>query len=290
MPFSWIYFVGYKLKLKLSKTYKSSLPVICIGGVVTGGSGKTPVLQAVIKLILEKDIYKRPVILTRGYGGKLDGPTQVDVIHHSSDDVGDEALMHTRLAPVIVSKNRSAGAKLAEAMGADVIVMDDGLQNYSLHKDISFLVIDSRQGLGNKHLLPAGPLREPYDMAVKKCVCVIETGEKTFHESIKTTLHITSNHNMNLSYFGFAGLGRPEKFKQTLLENGFKLAGFKSFPDHFPYSDEDIKSLLKIAGKHRLITTEKDAMRISNDYKHHLDVLTIELIFDDVTKIIGLLK
>lgn len=289
-PLSCLYVLGLRVKENLSKPYKSKLPVICIGGVVVGGSGKTPVLRAVLKTITEQGIYERPVILTRGYGGSLKGPTQVYLGIHTAKDVGDEAITHAAYAPVIVSANRAHGARLAEAMGADVILMDDGLQNTSLHKDISFLVVDSVQGMGNGRVLPAGPLREPYERARKKCAAVIETGGKNIADSLKTTLSITSNHNKDISYFGFAGLGNPEKFRQTLLQNGFKLAGFKAFPDHHAYTDSDIESLVYLAGRHRLITTEKDAVKISDTYKNQIDVLSIEISFDDPHKIMGLIK
>jgi tetraacyldisaccharide 4'-kinase len=280
-PFSWIYFAGYKIKALFSKPYKSAIPVICVGGVVAGGSGKSPVLQAIVKLLLKDGRYQRPVILTRGYGGILKGPTKVDAAYHSFSDVGDEALMHLPIAPVIVSKDRSAGAKLAEAMGADIIIMDDGLQNFSLQKDLSFLVIDSIQGLRNNRLIPAGPLREPFESAHKKCAGIIETGGKSINLSIKTTLNIVSNHDKEKTYFAFAGLGRPEKFKETLISNSFRVTGFKSFPDHYPYTHNDIEFLLKAANEAQLITTQKDFVRIPEKFKTYIDVLLIELSFDN---------
>lgn len=290
IPASCLYKIGYDFKKRMAKPYKSSIPVVCVGGVVTGGSGKTPVLQAILKLIVTHKLYERPIILTRGYGGKLKGPIVVDTAIHTAQDVGDEAILHAHYANVIVSKNRADGAMMAEMMGADIILMDDGLQNHSLFKHVSFLVMDGAAGLGNGRLLPAGPLREPYDDARQKCAAIIETGANTLSDAIKTTLSITSNHNKDLSYFGFSGLGNPKKFKQTLLQNGFKLAGFKAFPDHYAYKDADIQNLLHLAGKHRLITTEKDAVKISDDFKSQIDVLSIELTFQSPQDIVDILR
>lgn len=290
LPLSWLYGYGYRLKQQFQKPYTSTLPVLCVGGVVAGGSGKTPVLQALLKLIMEHKIYERPVILTRGYGGILRGLVVVDPSVHTAKDVGDEAMIHAQYANVIVAKNRADGAMLAEMMGADILLMDDGLQNTSLHKDISFLVINSHQSLGNGFLLPAGPLREPLQDALEKCEAVIETGGgHGFDNALKTSMSVISSHNKDISYFGFAGLGHPEKFKQTLIDNGFKLAGFKEFSDHHPYTESDIKKLLHLAGTHRLITTQKDAMRIPAQYQTMIDVLMIELSFDNPEKILEIL-
>lgn len=287
LPVSWLYNLGQRLHWHFQKPYKSSLPVLCVGGVVAGGSGKTPVLLALLKIMVEHKRYERPVILTRGYGGTLKGPVLVDLSLHTSKDVGDEALIHAQYANVIVSKNRADGAMMAELMGADVILMDDGFQNASLYKDVSFLVVNSQQSLGNGFLLPAGPLREPWEQAFARCDVIIETGDAgCFKDAITTSTHITSTHNMDLSYFGFAGLGHPEKFKQTLLENGFKLADFQAFADHHPYTENDLKRLVHLAGTHRLITTQKDAMRIPSHYQNMIDVMTIEITFDNPAKIL----
>ena len=189
-----------------------------------------------------------------------------------------------------MSKNRADGAMMAEMMGADFILMDDGLQNTDLHKDISFLVMDSVYGVGNGQIIPAGPLREPYDLAKSKCAAIIETGGKSLENSIKTSLEIVSNHDKTKSYFAFAGLGRPEKFKDTLIENGFLLSGFQAFPDHHPYKEHDIESLMKQAENNPLITTQKDFVRIPDIYKPMVDTVIIELTFDKPENIISLIQ
>lgn len=292
-PLSWVYGCGHKIKTAVTKSYKASIPVICVGGVVAGGSGKTPVVHAIIDLIHAHGLYSNPVILTRGYGGTLKGPTLVDVNHHLSEDVGDEALLHALRAPTIVSKDRADGARLAQAMEADVIILDDGLQNNSLVKDISFLVIDAKQGIGNGQLIPAGPLREPLDDALEKVRAVIYTGGHggSFSKPVfTTTINIVSEHDKSQKYFGFAGLGRPEKFKETLVQNGFELSGFQNFADHHAYSVTDMDDLIDKAGTHILMTTEKDFVRIPDAYRGKVQALIISLSFDAADAFLPMLK
>ena len=280
LPFSCLYLAVHKLKTKLAKPYKSTVPVLCIGGVVAGGSGKTPVVHAVLALIREHGLFENPVILTRGYGGALKGPTLVDLSVHTAKDVGDEAMLHAAHASTVVSADRAKGAILASMMDADLIVMDDGLQNSSLEKTMSFLVLDKAQGLGNGYVLPAGPLREPIQDAELKCALVIE----------KTNIRVVSEHNKAKSYYGFAGLGRPAKFKRTLEENGFTLAGFTAFSDHHPYTERDIERLKTLAQGAKLITTEKDFVKIPIRFHGDIDVLRIVHEFYDPAPILDNLK
>jgi len=293
-PLSLLYLVGHRIKTLLTKSYRSTLPVICVGGVVVGGSGKTPVVHALIKLIRDENLYINPVILTRGYGGKLKGPTLVDPAVHTAADVGDEALLHALHAPTIISADRASGARLAEAMGADVIVMDDGLQNNTLEKTLSFLVLDTRQGFGNRYLLPAGPLREPLQEALDKCACVIQTNGKADPHIDKpvmtTSVKVLSLHDKEREFFAFAGLGNPEKFKMTLEENGFRIATFKSFPDHHPYTTRNMESIKRLAGNMPIITTHKDYVRIPVTSRDGIEVLLIEQVFDFPAKISDYIK
>lgn len=286
LPFAKIYSLVGSLIRSSGKSYKSSLPVICVGGVVVGGSGKTPAVHALIAYFEKNGPYQKPVILSRGYGGTLKGPTKVDLENHSAADVGDEAILHAMRAPTVISCDRAAGARLAEAMGADVIVLDDGLQNISLHKDISFLVVDATQGFGNGYQIPAGPLREKLDNALERCTAVIESNGHSgrFYKSlpvITSSYHILSEHDRFQTYYGFAGIGVPEKFKNTLEANGFRLAGFKAFSDHHPYSEDDMDDLFEAAEGAVLITTEKDAVRIPPTYRQAIEVVCIESVFDN---------
>lgn len=282
-PLSYAYLAGHKIKTALTRPYKSSVPVLCVGGVVAGGSGKTPVVHAVIDLIRERELFENPVILSRGYGGALKGPTLVDLSVHGAGDVGDEALLHASRAPTVVARNRAQGALLAEAMDADLIIMDDGFQNNSLEKTLSFLVIDSSQGLGNGYCLPAGPLREPLEEALARCALVIRTGADGNFPAVDKTvvnakLNIVSSNDRGKTYVAFAGMGHPEKFKRTLERDGFNIARFVPFADHHPYSRTDIAALK--ADGWPLITTEKDFMRIPAEDRDAVDVLSISYSFE----------
>lgn len=293
-PLSCIYLLGHKIKGALAHPYESNLPVLCIGGIVAGGSGKTPIVHAVIDLIREQGIFENPVILTRGYGGTLKGPTLVDLSVHGAEDVGDEALLHASRAPTIVARHRAQGAMLAEAMEADVIIMDDGLQNNSLKKTLSFLVIDSSQGLGNGYCLPAGPLREPFYDALARCSLIIQTGAEghalpsSDKPVARAGLHIVSANDHGKTYVAFAGLGHPEKFERTLMADGFKIARFIPFADHHPYSPSDMAAMR--ADGLPLITTEKDFVRIPPGARGGIDVLGISYHFETPQVVVDQIK
>lgn len=293
LPFSWLYNAGYFLKQKLARPYRSSLPVLCVGGIVAGGSGKTPVVHALVKLAREKLGCINPVILTRGYGGAVEGPSLVDPHAHNYTDVGDEALIHATHAPTIVAKDRAAGLRLAEVMGADLVIMDDGLQNTSVVKTISFAVIDAVYQSGNGFTLPAGPLREPEDSALSRCDAVILTNGSSAaaHKTVfETSLDVLSAHDREAEYVAFAGLGNPEKFRKTLLREGFKLAAFRAFPDHHPYAPEDIEGLLRLAGDKTLITTQKDLARIPAAFWDQIHVLKIAVAFKDKDGVCAMIR
>lgn len=293
LPISWIFNAAHCLKTLMAHPYTCSVPVICVGGVVAGGSGKTPVVHALLNLAREEMKFVNPVILTRGYGGSLQGPSLVDPQAHNFTDVGDEALLHAAQAPTIVSKDRAAGVRLAEAMGADLVIMDDGLQNNSVAKTISFAVVDARYKFGNGFTIPAGPLREPIACAMKKIDAVIVTnGDTGIDEKpvFKTSLEIISDNDRAKSYAGFAGLGLPEKFKATLESSGFRLKSFKSFPDHYPYKPQDIEQLFRDAGDSTLITTQKDLVRIPSAFWNDIHTLNISIKFNDPLGLCNLIR
>ncbi len=289
-PASWIYRAASAILKHTAKPYKSPLPVLCIGGAVMGGSGKTPVLHALLPL-LERSGFARPMILLRGYGGTLKGPTRVDPALHTAADVGDEAILHAWQSPTIIAADRAAGARMAEAMGADIIIMDDGLQNNGLEKTASILVYDTLRGAGNGQVFPAGPLREPLSAAAQKCIAIIATGGGKADISGKpvfeTALSITSSHNKDVNYGAFAGIGYPDKFKKTLEQNGFRLSAFVPFPDHHPYSPGDCEMLLRPGVP--LLTTEKDYVRLPEKLRARTQAVSIALAIDDETTLAALL-
>lgn len=266
-------------------------PVICLGNFTLGGAGKTPSALAVAAIL--RDMGASPAFLSRGYGGRLPGPVRVAPAVHRAADVGDEPLVLARAAPAVIARDRPAGAALCRSLGATAIVMDDGLQNPSLAKDLSFAVIDAAAGIGNGRVFPAGPLRVPLDRQWVHVGGVILIGEGAAGEAVAAQAKARGLpvHRARLvpeqadlasgRWLAFAGIGRPEKFFATLREQGAVLAATRAFPDHHPYRDSDLARLAADADRlgARLITTEKDAVRLPRDVLARVAVLTVRLVF-----------
>lgn len=264
------------------------VPVICIGNLVVGGAGKTPVTIAIAQYIKENGKYVH--ILSRGYKGNVTSPTLVNPAHHQASEVGDEPLLLARTTQTWVFKDRLASARAAIYNGAKVLIMDDGFQNHSIHKDLSLLVVDSRQVFGNERVIPAGPLREEIEDGLARADAVIIIGKKQVLRNFKIPVINASLKCTNASpkrVLAFTGLGFPEKFYQTLANEGYDVAHTESFPDHHPYKIKEIDRLVKWAKDidARLITTEKDILRIPDKYHHFIDVLKVELVFDDISQL-----
>jgi tetraacyldisaccharide 4'-kinase len=291
IPLSIMWIIVSRIKAILSHPYKSKLKVVCIGNLTIGGTGKTPFAINVFKLL--KNMGHNPAFLTRGYGGKNHGPLEVKS-NHTHFEIGDEALLLSNVGTTIVSKNRSSGAKFIENddRNFDVIIMDDGLQNNQLHKDINILLIDKNRIFGNEYCIPAGPLREPLSYGIKKINTIILTGnnEEKFHLNYKIMKKIPVFNSKivieNLpkikknDVLAFCGLANPLKFYKTLEENKFNVIKTRTFPDHHKYTNEDIFNLEKEAKKEKLqlITTEKDYVKIESKNKNLINVLPINLI------------
>lgn len=256
---------------------RASVPVVCVGNPTVGGSGKTPTVQWIAARLAADG--RHPAILTRGYGGSLAGPARVVPGRHVPAEVGDEPLLHAARWTTIVSRDRPAGAALAVAEGADVIVMDDGFQNPSLAKDLSILVVDAAAGLGNGHVLPAGPLRAPFapQLAMADALVLVGDGEAgdTLAEAaerlgrpvIRGRLAVPEAIRDRIAgrdLLAFCGIGRPEKFVETLGAAGARNAVLRPFADHHVYGDADAERLLAEAGRTGLplVTTEKDAVKL----------------------------
>lgn len=259
----------------------ADVPVICIGNWTHGGTGKTPTAIAIAALLSE--LGEQPFFLSRGYGGKLTGPLQVDPAVHRASDVGDEPLLLAKKAPTIVSADRVAGARAASAAGASVIVMDDGLQNPSLAKTLAIAVFDARRGLGNGAVFPAGPLRAPLKVQLERTDAVLLLGAASKAASDISDL----TRGRGLPFFrgrlepddaavkalarrkvlAFAGIGDPEKFFSTLAMAGVEATVEESFPDHHPYTRADAQRLLERSESGGLtpVTTEKDFVRLYGD-------------------------
>lgn len=297
-PLSWFYRGGTALHKLISRPYRASVPVISIGNLVLGGAGKTPVTIAIAKNL--QGMGYVPHIMSRGYGGSFTGPIQVDLTQHRYDQVGDEPLLLAKYAPTWVSKNRRAAVNLAIEAGANILLLDDAHQNYSLEKDLSFVVVNGAQGFGNGHVFPAGPLRQTLKTGLKNTTAIIFVSQNNdplpeFLRSLSCPLihaKIVPVDPKPHAVIAFAGIGYPEKFRQTLLAAGYEIKVFSPFPDHYPYKEEDLRKLRMRARVERasLITTEKDAVRIPPTSREDVLVLSMGLAFEPESALQDLLK
>ncbi|MBI3441975.1 MAG: tetraacyldisaccharide 4'-kinase [Proteobacteria bacterium] len=303
MPLGWAYGWLVRKKFDLYFPVPMSKPVICVGNLVAGGAGKTPVVLSLAELLLEKGY--NPHLLTRGYGGKESGPLQVSPGRDTTYDVGDEALLLVDKAPTWVSANRPLGAQEAMDSGANIIIMDDGFQNSVIYKDFSFLVIDGIVGLGNKQVMPAGPLREGLKFGLSRADAVVvigedKTGAADYIRRLMTVpiLHaalVADGNNPDVEgkkVFAFAGIGRPQKFRETLEAAGAVVEGWKEFPDHFPYDDEDLKEFMAAADAAGdvLLTTAKDYVRIPDGVRQKIQKFSVHLVWQNPSEIVPLIE
>jgi tetraacyldisaccharide 4'-kinase len=277
-PLGAIYGMVAGARLK-QRGASAGIPVICVGDPTLGGAGKTPTVIALVKLLLAAG--ERPCIITRGYGGREQGPLLVDPAVHGADAVGDEALLLARAAPTVVAADRVAGARFAMQTKPTALVLDDGFQNSALAKDFTLLVIDGTSGIGNSRVFPAGPLRAPLAAQLEKAHALVCNGKGAAGEAVASlatnkgipifAAKIVSEQSTARKLVGqrvlaFAGIGRPEKFFRTLTDIGAEVVERRAFPDHHPYSPREAEELLTAAKTRGLIlvTTEKDQARIAH--------------------------
>ena len=254
------------------------IPVVCVGNLTLGGAGKTPAALAVGRMLL--DAGERPFFLTRGYGGHLAGPVQVESGRHDARAVGDEPLLLARVAPTIVARDRVAGAEAARRAGASVVVMDDGFQNPALAKDLALVVVDAARQIGNAKVFPAGPLRAPLAAQFARAHALIDIGEAggtaavlgaasdlpVFHGRLMPEAGAVAA-LAGRQVLAFAGIGVPDKFFATLDVAGIAAPVRRGFGDHHRYTGAEAAALLCEADERRLLllTTEKDAARLAGD-------------------------
>lgn len=268
-PVSMAYRAASVLRRRFIQPVHVPIPVLCIGNLVAGGAGKTPVALAVGTFFRQQHI--RAFYLTRGYGGHLPGPLLVNPDVHSARDVGDEPLLLSRILPTMVAKNRALGAHAALQHNAQMLIMDDGFQNPSLYKDFSLLVIDGTRRFGNGLPFPAGPLREPVPAGLQRADAVLVLDPVDDHVWLPATCPIfTATRNYTLSrpladkrVVGVCGIAVPQRFHDTLLALGLDIAAFHAFPDHDPSIPWEALQAEAARLNATLITTEKDAMRLS---------------------------
>ena len=296
-PLSLIWRLGHSLRWYRASQYQASLPVICVGNLSIGGTGKTPTVLRLAGLLAEMGY--QPVILSRGYGGAEKGPILVNPEQHSAADIGDEPLMMAASLPVVVSRRRDIGARYIEhhRLG-DIILMDDGLQNPDLFQDIVLGVFDGEVGIGNNLILPAGPMREPFKQGVKKLDIALVNGTDETGLSAKIgaagssdLLCISAVLNPSLdmtaepdtSYIAFAGIGRPSRFFKSLQHAGFELVQSISFADHHPYANTDLIRLQEAANQSgaQLITTMKDWVRLPPEWRAEIKSFVVSMDFGE---------
>lgn len=286
-PLGKVYGLIGELRRRFAEARAVSVPVICIGNLTVGGTGKTPTAITLAKRLNDRGA--SPHILTRGYGGRARGPLLVDLAKHDVDEVGDEALLLARVAPCWVSRDRVAGAEAAIEAGAGVIILDDGHQNPHLAYDLAVIVIDGAVGFGNNRLMPAGPLRETVENGLARADALIVIGpEEVSLESnlprLKAALQppVDSQNLSGMRVIAFAGIGRPGKFFETLQDLGAVLIDTHMFPDHYRYTSSEIEGLLEQARQvdASCITTEKDHIRLPLPLGNYVKKLPIELHFE----------
>ncbi|MEQ9490235.1 MAG: tetraacyldisaccharide 4'-kinase [Alphaproteobacteria bacterium] len=289
-PLGWLYALIVYSRFVFVKPTAVKPVVLCVGNAVVGGSGKTPVCLALGRRAAERGI--KVHYLTRGYGGKETGPVTVDPARHGAEDVGDEALLLAAIAPTWVSADRLSGAQQAAAAGAELIVMDDGLQNPSLQKSYSILTVDGSFGFGNGLPMPAGPMREFLGTAlarVNRCV-ITGTAEQTVEDQLVRRKPVSRAVLAPLDLLkpyehkpvvAFAGIGQPEKFFIMLKDAGLEVTESVGFADHHAYSESDISRLRDLASKHRavLLTTMKDFVRLPIPFRSEVNAVAVKLVF-----------
>ena len=277
------------LRRSLARPYRALVPVICVGNLVAGGSGKTPiVLSLAARLRQRLDVQ----IVSRGYRGRLAGPVRVDPQRHDADMVGDEALLLAAVAPTWVARDRPAGIRAACETGAALVLLDDGFQNPGFAKDLSLLAVDAGYRFGNGRVIPAGPLREPIEAGLGRSDAVVLIGNgpapPAFERSPLPLLHaqlapVDGERFAGRRVLAFAGIGRPAKFFATLQALGATIVAAKPLPDHHRFSAPELAALRRdaAAADAMLVTTAKDWVRLPAAERDGIDLLAVELRWRD---------
>ncbi len=297
-PLGALYGAAGRVRQAWARPWGAPVPVVCVGNLVLGGAGKTPVALAIARTLTAAGL--APHFLTRGYGGRLAGPVRVDPALHDAEAVGDEPLLLAAEAPAWVARDRAAGARAAVAGGAGAIVMDDGFQNPYLRKDLSLVVVDGAAGLGNGAVFPAGPLRETVRCGMARADAVVVMGEDRAGIGRRLAAAVPGRPPLPVlrarlvpepeaarlrgaAVLAFAGIGRPEKFFATLEALGATLVGRYGFPDHHRYSPDELMRLAERAAalNARLVTTAKDHVRLPAAARAMAEAVAVRVAWDD---------
>jgi tetraacyldisaccharide 4'-kinase len=298
-PFSLLFRFGTKIRNLISIKQKSPLPVICIGNIVVGGAGKTPVSLKIGKLLIKAG-YK-PHFISKGYAGLIKKSTLVQS-WHSATSVGDESILLSEVAPTWNGTDRINSSILAKKEGADCLIMDDGFQNPTIQKNFSIIVINAAQEFGNKKVMPSGPLRESINRGLSRTNLIVVVGEisdelkHTIPENISIIQAKFEIKKENKNFKGqnitaFAGIAYPEKFFTSLKEQGGKIVRQITYPDHYIYTEDDLLTLAETANKTKsiLVSTKKDNVRIPKPYRSLVNTLEGEIVFENEYSLIKIL-
>lgn len=288
-PIAALYARAGARRIEKAQPYDCGRPVVCIGNLTLGGAGKTPVVEAVRAYLSGKGL--RAASLSRGYGGTLAGPSKVDSEAHGPSEVGDEPLMLAATGESWISRKRDDGARAMVADGVDVIVMDDGHQNPDLMKTVSVVVVDASEPFGNGFVFPKGPLREPVTVGLARADAVVMMGNGETPKAIEASglpvrrARLSAANDLPAGdYVAFAGIGRPERFFDSLRSRaGLMLKETVPFADHHVYSAGDLSYLGKLAKERgaKLVTTAKDHVRLPKDFAAKVAVARVRASFDD---------
>lgn len=300
-PLGVLYGCGTGARQVFVKPWQCPVPVICVGNLIAGGAGKTPVVMDLASRLLARGV--RPHTISRGYGGSEKGPLQVFADRHTARQVGDEPLLLSALAPAWVAANRRDASRAAMADGAMCVIFDDGFQDPSVIRDLSLVIVDGGYGFGNGHMIPAGPLREPIVKGLDRASAVIVIGEDTagvietvagrcpvLRASLKPGAEAAALKGQPV--FAFAGIARPEKFFDTLRQAGCGVRRTRAFDDHHHFTNAELDALKADADRDGLtrVTTAKDLVRIPPETRNDIAVLTVDLVWEDESAINALLE